>query len=116
MMKGRPGSAAPFRFQDVDLTSDLGPLTLRTPGGEGILEAQEVEEIESAAFVAVGIRGGRSEGILEAQEIEEVELAVEGAVGVADVVARCEPEAGVGQNPGDGVAQQPLAGWAPEGR
>src|SRR5690606_9891524 len=48
-----------------------------------ILEAQEIEEIEAAALIAVGVRLTGREPILEAQEVEEIESAALVAVGVA---------------------------------
>src|SRR5690606_38936474 len=44
-------------------------------GGEGVLEAEEVEEVVRAGVVAVGVGRGGSELILKAQEVEEIKLA-----------------------------------------
>jgi eukaryotic-like serine/threonine-protein kinase len=56
---------------------------LRAAGGELVLEAQEVEEVQAAAAIAVGVGIAGGEGVLEAQEVEEVKLATLIAVGVA---------------------------------
>src|SRR5690606_20596452 len=52
-------------------------------GGELVLEAQEVEEVQLAAAVAVGVRLSSAERVLEAEEIEEIEFGAAVAVGSA---------------------------------
>src|SRR5690606_28819497 len=53
------------------------------PRGETVLKAQEIEEIKTAAAVAVGPHVARREQVLKLQEVEEVELAVAVEVGQA---------------------------------
>src|SRR5690606_6026689 len=48
-----------------------------------VLEAQKIEEIELAAFIAVRVRLACRKRVLEAKEIKEIELAALVAVGVA---------------------------------
>src|SRR5690606_19430729 len=56
---------------------------LLAPRGKFVLKAQKIEEIQLAAFVAVGggVCGG--ELVLEAEEIEEVQFVRGVAIGVA---------------------------------
>src|SRR5690606_21016016 len=57
--------------------------TSGAPRGELVLVAQEIEEVENAGPVAVGIRLTGGKGALEAEEVEEVQLAGLIAIGVA---------------------------------
>src|SRR5690606_817432 len=62
-------------------------LPLWTPCRKGVLETQEVEEIQFAGLIAVGLRVGGREQVLEAEKVEEVQLAAGVAVGVAGGIA-----------------------------
>ena len=50
---------------------------------ELVLEAKEIEEVQRAALVAVGVCLRAREGVLKAQEVEEVERARAVAIGIA---------------------------------
>src|SRR5690606_13551766 len=62
---------------------------LRAPRGEGVLEAEEVEEGELGVAIAVGLRVGGGEEVLEAEEVGEGEFAASIAVGAAGLVVAC---------------------------
>src|SRR5690606_16970406 len=79
-------------------------------GGEGVLEAEEVEEVVGARAIAIGVKGGSGELILKAQEIEKVELAAAITIRVAganappagNILNRYSAEAaGLGELAGD---------------
>src|SRR5690606_30511235 len=74
-----PGAGAPRLDQAI---SSAAPRSW-APRRKLVLEAQKVEEIESARAVAIGVSQAATERILEAQEVEEIEFAGFIAVGVA---------------------------------
>src|SRR5690606_12878686 len=78
--------------------NDLSSFTIssRASRRELVLEAEEVEEVEIAGVVAVGVLLAGGEGVLEAEEVEEVESAGLVAVGVAGGAAGADGEAAGG--------------------
>ena len=66
----------------VGIGSEMRSVLRATPC-EGVLEAEEIEDVEPGAPVAVGLWVAGGKEVLEAQEIEDVEGGVVVAVGVA---------------------------------
>src|SRR5690606_12299140 len=65
-----------------------GRCDLQAPRGEGVLEAEEVEEGVRAIAITICPGIHRGEEVLEAEEIEEREIAGAIAVGVAGLARR----------------------------
>src|SRR5690606_25102609 len=74
---------------------DRADVRSRAAGGKGVLETQKVEEVETAAPVAVGVGIARREKILEAEEVEEVKAAAAIAIAAAGGEAPDAAVAGV---------------------
>lgn len=53
------------------------------PGGELVLENQEVEHVEAAVAGEVGANIARGEEVLKLQKIEDIKAAITGEIGAA---------------------------------